>query len=106
MSKYEGTSLDKVPAEGGSVRVTIANNAGRGNGGTSLPCKKCWIIANNEDVRIKIGEACLVTTGIPLPVFDTTNGEYQPLPLEIDDVASLYFYGATNDVVVDILYRL
>lgn len=106
MSKYEGTSLDKVPSAGGSVRVTIADNAGQGNDGTSLPCKKCWIISDANDVRVEIGDACGSTEGIPVPMFNTTLGMYQPLPLEIDDVSSLYFYGATNAKVVDILYRL
>jgi len=105
MSKYEGTSLDMVPGTGGSVRMTIASNVAQGNGGTSLPCKKVWLVADANNVRVTIGTACTAITGIPVPYFDTTLGSYHPLELEIDDVSSLYFYGGTDAKVVDCLYR-
>lgn len=105
-TKYQGTSLDAVPAQGGSFRVTIADNVGRGNDGTSLPCKKCWVIgdsANSGDMRMKIGGVCSSTEGIPVPEFGT---HHFILEIEIDDVASLYFYSGSNGDIIDILYRL
>lgn len=105
-TKFFNTLLNRVPCEGGSVRMTISSNVAQGNGGTSLPCKRVWIISDANDVRVNIGSTCTATTGIPVPMFDTTNGEYLPLPIEIDDVSSLYFYGATDAKVVDCLYRL
>lgn len=106
MSKYANRRLDIVPSEGGSVRVTIDDNVGQGNDGTSLPCKKCWIIgdsSNTGNIRVTIGTDCTSTTGIPVPEFGT---HHFVLPLEIDDVSSLYFYGSVDADKVDILYRL
>jgi hypothetical protein len=109
-SNYAGADSQRVNTAGGSVRVTIASNVGQGNGGTSLPCRRVWIISNGTDVRVTIGVACTSTTGIPVPWFvhDTTAtqavSQYAVLELAIDDVSSLYFYGGTNAKVVDILY--
>jgi len=105
MSKYANTSLNKVPSQGGSVRVTIASNAGQGNDGTSLPCKKVWLNSDGTDVRVNIGSACTATTGLQVPQVDQANDVWDVLILEIDDISSLYFYGATNGKIVDILYR-
>ncbi len=105
MSKYKNTRLDIVPGQGGSVRVTIDDNVGQGNDGDSLPCKKCWIIAdssNTGNVRVTIGTDCTATTGIPVPEFGTN---HFILEIEIDDVSSLYFYDSVDDDIVDILYR-
>jgi len=105
MSKKANTLLNIVPSAGGSVRVTIASNAGQGNGGNSLPCKKCWIVgdsANTGTVRVEIGDACGSTEGIPVPEFGTN---HFVLDLEIDDVSKLYFYGSVDGDKVDILYR-
>ena len=106
MTITDNKRLDIVPMTGGSVRVAIAANAGQGNGGTSLPCKKVWIISDGNDVRVNLFSACTLTTGIPVPLANTANnGNEQPLELEVNDVANLFFYGATNAKVVDILYR-
>jgi hypothetical protein len=106
MAITDNKKLDIVPMSGGSVRVTIASNAGQGNGGTSLPCKKVWLISDGADVRVNLFSACTATTGIPVPLANTANnGNEQPLMLEVNDVANLYFYGATDAKVVDILYR-
>jgi len=106
MAITDNTRLDIVPMNGGSVRVTIASNVGRGNDGTSLPCKKVWLIANSDDIRVNLFSACTATTGIPVPHYNAANnGNELPLELEINDVANLYFYGATDSKVVDILYR-
>lgn len=105
MSKYNNTSLDKVPSQGGSVRMTIASNEAQGNGGTSLPCKKVWLMANKKEVRVNISSACTATTGMQLPFIDGSTYKFEPLVLEIDDVSSLYFYCATNGRFIDCLYR-
>jgi hypothetical protein len=109
MMAYIGTNshdVMKVPVTGGSVRVAIASNVGQGNGGTSLLCKRVWLIANNPDIRVNLYSACTATTGIPVPQFNAANnGNERPLCLEVNDVANLYFYGATDAKVVDILYR-
>jgi len=104
-TQYYGGLLDRVPGEGGAVRVTIASNVGQGNGGTSLPCKKVWIITNGTDVRVNIGVAASSVLGLPVPWVDATNHVAPAaLEIEIDDVSKLYFYG-TDAKVVDILYR-
>ena len=106
MSVYENTSLTRVPASGGSVRVTIVSNVGQGNGGTSLPCKECQLVAasgNAGNMRVRVGTACTATTGIPVPKFGTN---HYMLTIPIDDVSSLYFYSSdSDDDIVDILYR-
>ena len=104
LTKYANTNAELVSSTGGSVRMTIATNAAQGNGGTSLPCRRVYLLANNNDVRVTIGVACTSTTGIPVPLFLAATGYQQPLEIRIDDVSKLYFYGATNDKVVDCLY--
>jgi len=84
--------------------MTIASNVAQGNGGTSIPCRKVYLLANNNDIRVTIGTACTATTGIPVPLFLAATGYQQPLEIAIDDVSKLYFYGATNDKVIDCLY--
>jgi hypothetical protein len=106
MSNLAGSSLNLVSDTGGSVRVTIAANAGQGNGGTSLQCKEVVLVAgsgNSGNMRVTIGAACTSTTGIPVPKFGTN---HYVLRFSIDDVAKLYFYSDdAADDVVDILYR-
>ena len=84
----------------GEVRL---GNVGQGNGGTSLPCKKVWLITDGTDVRVNIGAAASAVLGLPVTFFSSTVTT-TPMELEIDDVAKLYFYG-TNAKVIDILYR-
>ena len=110
-TKYYNTGTGLVPGEGGAVRVTVASNLGQGNGGTSLPCKKVWLITDGTDVRVNISTAASATLGIPVPwaLHSTTATQayssWGVLELEIDDVAKLYFYGGTDGKVVDILWR-
>lgn len=104
MSKFYGSSLDRVPNSGGSVQLIITTNHAHQT--TSTPCKKVWMVANTKDIRVNIGSVCTDTTvGIPVSCFDTTLGFYLPLVIEIDDINELYFYGGANDAVIDILYR-
>jgi len=103
-----------IASGGGSVRVTCAANVGQGNGGTSLPCRGCWVqpvIANTAVVRINIDAAASAILGVDLqrPHINDGTTEYgaaaaQPLWVAIDDVSKLYFYSAQATAVVDITY--
>jgi len=105
MSKYHNRSLDKVPTGGGSVRMTISSNTAQGNDGTSLPCKRVWLMADRKEVRVNIGSACTATTGMQLPYIDGSQYTNGPLMLEIDDVSSLHFYCGSDGRNIDCLYR-
>ena len=105
MSKYYNTSLDRVPNTGGSVRMTIEGTTAQGNDGTSLPCKKVWLVANKKEVRVTIGVECTAITGMQLGYIDGSTYAGSPLVLDIDDVSSLYFYCPDADRVIDCLYR-
>jgi len=109
-TSYNGSDAETICSGGGSVRVTIASNVGQGNGGTSLPCKGCYIVSDGTDVRVRIGTVCTELTGIPVPWFGhsttatQTYSVYNTLFLPVDDISNLYFYGATNGKIIDILY--
>ena len=113
MSSYAG-SLQRIRGTGGSVRVTCSSNVGQGNGGTSLPCAGCWVqpaIANTEVVKMNVDLAASATLGVDLqrPHINDGTDEYgaaaaQPLWVPIDDVASLYFYSADANAIIDITY--
>jgi len=114
MSKYDGADAARICPSGGAVRVTLSSGTGQGNGGTSLPCKGCWVQAldsNTDVVRMNIGTAASDTAGIDLGrphINDGTNeygsGACQPMWVNIDDVSDLYFYSGHATAVVDILY--
>jgi len=114
MSKYDGNPSNRICPGGSQVRVTLSSGTGRGNGGTSLPCKGCWVQAldsNTDVVRMAIDATASDTVGIDLGrphISDGTqeygSGACQPLWVPIDDVASLYFYSGHATAVVDILY--
>jgi len=102
--------------DGGSVRVTLATRIGQGNGGTSLPCRTCFVAANygNEGVvRMNIGSAASAAIGIMLAagvasalisvMLTTCVNQPPPLEVPVNDVNLLHFYGATSDIV-DITY--
>ena len=155
MGELSNAPLDINSTSGGAVRVTIASNIGRGNGGTSLPCRETWIAAaidNTTAIRVNIGSAASAIKGVEIPQgiatlsviggaiaisavsattimsaanqavgsdyavsvaeFTYTPPDYTvaantptPLRIPVDDVNELYFYGATNGDVVDIMYR-
>jgi len=98
-----GLQTDRVCTDGGSVRVTISGGAGRGNGGTSLPCKKCWLISSANTTRWRIGSACTATTGQPVPCFIPGSVYMPSQEVNIDDIAKIYFYG-TGSETIDIGY--
>jgi len=119
---YYNSDSTRVPKDGGAVAVTIADNVGQGNGGTSIPCKVCLVkagfkstgVLNVGFIRMNINTAATSILGIILPntlaaticatgvsiMVDTP-----AMRIEIDDVNKLYFWGAKDDDVVDILYR-
>ena len=113
MSKYLNTSDARIRGGGGHTRVTIGTTTdNRGNGGTSLPCSGCWVscaIANTEVVRMNIDVAASDTVGMDLGRALNQDGEgagVQPLWVPIDDVASLHFYSADDNAIIDIIYLL
>ena len=112
MSKYSGMQANRIAPSGGAVRVTLVSGEGRGNGGTSLPCKGCWVQAadaSTDVVRMNIGAAATDSLGIDLgrPESDANNsGSCQPMWVPIDDVAKLYFISGDTTADVDILYLL
>ena len=100
MGGYHG-ALQRIRSGGGSVRVTIAANKGQGNGGTSLECAGCFVsvpATNTGPVRMNVSAAASATLGIEIPEASS------PVWVPVDDVALLYFYSATNEDVIDILY--
>ncbi len=114
MSKYNG-SQQRICSSGGAVRVTLDTNDGQGNGGTSLPCKGCWVQAadsNTDVVRMNIGVAATDTLGVDLArahtnlVADSYGvSTAQPMWVPISDVAQLYFHSAGDaNAIIDILY--
>ena len=113
MSSYSGKPY-LIRGTGGHVRVTLSGGLGQGNGGTSLPCAGCHVqavIGNTEVVRFNIDTAASTSVGADLarPHINDGTNEYgaaasQPLWVPIDDVASLYFYSADANAIVDIVY--
>lgn len=103
INKYTNTQTNRVAGGGGSIRLTIASNAARQT--TSTPIRKAYIqcaAGNTGIVKVNVYAAASATLGLQVPeVVDDGAG---PLVLEVDDLNALYFYGATNDDTVDILY--
>lgn len=112
MPDYAGADSNKVPHSGGSNRVTIPASpfqirGGTGTGGaTSVPCRKCKLIAptGSSNIRVTFDIACTATTGIPVPEHLLTDGVHGYLELAVDDLNRLYFIGDTENDVVDILH--
>ncbi len=98
-------NLTIVNSQGGAVRVTLSSNVGQGNGGTSLPCKMCWIsstAANTEPTKVNIGAAASASLGVDIPGADVGG----PLMVPIDDVSKLFFYSGSPTGTIDITYVL
>ena len=109
MGTYKNADAQRIRSTGGTVKVTLATNVGQGNGGTSQPCLGCYVqaaIANTEVVSMNIDVAASALLGIELgkQIKGNTDAACQALWVPIDDVASLYFYSADANAVVDILY--
>jgi hypothetical protein len=91
-------SLTETGLSGGSLRVTIPVGLAIQGTTTETPIKRCWIMANQANSRVRIGSACTLITGMALP-----NGT--PVCLEgIGDLSLLYFYSAVNADTLDINY--
>ena len=95
---------------GGSCRVTIPAGTtlqggqpdanGAAQAGVSQPCRSCVLVPAKDvaTLRVRIGSACTSTTGTPL----ITN---QYLPMKVDDLNLLYFFGTNADVCDIIFYN-
>ena len=94
--KTTNLGLEKNSSRGGAVRMTSAGNVSQGNGGTSLPCRFCFVSApasNTAPTKFNVGAAASATLGAEIP-------EGTSLKIPIDDVSKLYFYtGGATDVV-------
>jgi len=109
--------LDIVPMYGGACQVAISSNTGQGNGGTSLACKKVILAAppgNTGYIRVNLCASATSVLGVVVPngpagasISACLSDAVQPTPmeLEIDDVSKLYFWGAVDGDVVDLIYR-
>ena len=107
-TKFSNALTNRVSISGNHVRVTLVANVGTGNGGTSLPCKGCWVqsvLGNTSLVKVSIGTTASATVGIDLP-FTSATVQTIPTFIPIDDVAKLTFYSTQATAVVDILYLL
>ena len=95
-TKTGNFALDRNSSQGGAVRMTSASNVSQGNGGTSLPCRFCFVstaASQTAPVKFNIGAAASATLGAEIPV-ETT------LTIPIDDVSKLFFYtGGASDTV-------
>lgn len=102
MSVYDGI-LQRICRTGGAAIVLLgADGTGRGNTGTSIPCKGLWVQsrAGNNAVKFSIGTAASAVYGVEL-LNEEAGGN--PLWVPISDVAQLYFYGTTGNII-DIVY--
>ena len=96
-------NLNLVNTTGGAVRVTLSSNVGQGNGGTSLPCKMCWIstpAGSTAPTKVNIDVAASATLGVEIP--EATAGG--PMMIPIDDISKLFFYSGGATDVIDITY--
>ena len=104
-TKYDGKRIE-ICRTGGSVRVTTSSNVGQGNGGTSIPCRGCFVSCpstnSNTVCKMNIAAAASATLGIDIPKGTVST----PLFVPISDVAKLYFYSDDDGGIIDILYLL
>lgn len=109
-TKYQNARTDRVSSAGGAVRVTLSSGTGQGNGGTSLPCRGCYVSCeetNSEIVKMNIDTAASATLGVTLAqnvVGANASAIANPLYVPIDDVSKLYFYSADSNAIIDIMY--
>lgn len=82
---------------GGWTSVTITSNAGQG---ADIPCRYCRLQSRsgNGVIRVRVLAACAADTGVGLPGYPTLT------PYAVINVNQLYFYGVTDDNVIDIEY--
>ena len=94
---YNNVNTNRNVYTGGWVSVTIATNAGQG---ADIPCRFCRLQSRsgNGEIRVRIGSECTSTTGLGLPSYPTIT------PYPVSNLNLLYFYGVTDDNVVDIEY--
>jgi len=97
---YRGAE-QRIRSSGGSVRVTLVDNVGQGNGGTPLGIAGCWVTVptgNTAPTKFNIGAAASATLGVEIA--EGVQAQWIP----ISDVAQLYFYSGGATDIVDITY--
>lgn len=107
MSEFSNTPGDRVSRSGGAVQVALSSNEGQGNGGTSLPCRVCFVSSvpgNTKYVTVKVVTSTTISVGCVLPCGATDSVISPPLELKIDDVSKLFFYSEDADALVNITY--
>ena len=94
---YENLITTRNASTGAWTSITIATNAGQGS---DIPCRFCRLQSRdgNGVIRVRIGAVCTSVTGMGLPGYPTIT------PYPVSNLNLLYFYGATNDNVVDVEY--
>jgi len=105
MTKYDNCDWKRCARTGGVTLALIgASGVGQGNGGTSLPCRGCWIQSRDANSTIKMSIGTPATAVLGITISEPGVGA-QPLWIPIADIAQLYFYG-TNGDIIDITYLL
>jgi len=113
-SIYGGSEWTRTPANGTVVMLSIASSVARQT--TSTPCKRAHVqahISNAGYIMMNINASATSVLGICLPCgpkvasITVTLSEASvppPMTVEIDDVNKLYFWGKTDNDMVNILY--
>jgi hypothetical protein len=95
---FHSKDLTQNSATGGVVIITIPDPAADTVHSSSVPCVSCLVQQiSGTQAYMNIGTAAAAATGWKLS--STT-----PIPMPIEDVQSLHFFGTAGDIV-QILYR-
>lgn len=102
MSDYSSTSVDRVSAKGGCLKLAITGAASVQLGDHA--CREVYIIAENaDDVFMAIGDTAVAATNcIRLPQLGSTDGTVPGaayLRIPIDNTNKLHVIGENGDVV-------
>lgn len=94
---YHNVRTDVNVYSGAWTSVTIASNAGQG---ADIPCRFCRLQSRsgNGIIRVRMGAEANATTGVGLASYPTLT------PYPVSNLNLLYFWGQTNDNIIDIEY--